>query len=170
MAIWYEVEKTEDGINNFLDCNWGFHDFRAERIEYVPEMDMVEIYLKYDTRKEGVLLRFAWIKDMHINTQHDYDADWIYNSCLFITEKGTLIWVDEDITELEFGEVKHFATWVEAERMFWAVTDEEGNLVEMPEERINQEWNIDGKVVKKHFVLKEFSNKWDQILKPYYER
>lgn len=26
------------------------------------------------------------------------------------------------------------------------------------------------KVVKKHFTLKEFSNKWDQILRPYYER
>ena len=64
MAKWYEVEKTEKGIKEFLECNWEFHDFRAIKIEYVPGMDMVEIFLQYDTGCEGVLLRFAWIKDM----------------------------------------------------------------------------------------------------------
>ena len=32
MAVWYEVEKSEAGINDFLDCNWGFHDFRPELV------------------------------------------------------------------------------------------------------------------------------------------
>lgn len=74
MGIWYEVERTKKGIENFLECNWEFHDFRVEKIMYVPGKDMVEIFLKYDTGREGVLLRFAWIKDMHINTQCDFDA------------------------------------------------------------------------------------------------
>ena len=36
MEKWYEVEKTEKGIKEFLECNWEFHDFRAIKIEYVP--------------------------------------------------------------------------------------------------------------------------------------
>lgn len=49
MAKWYEVEKTEKGIKEFMECNWEFHDFRAVKIQYVPGMDMVEIFLQYDT-------------------------------------------------------------------------------------------------------------------------
>lgn len=170
MAIWYEVEKTEEGIKNFLGCNWEFHDFRVEKIEYVPGMDMVEIFLNYDTGCEGVLLRFAWIKDMHINTKHDYDGEWIFGSSLLLQKNSTLIWVDEEFHEAKLKEVKSYATWVEAERMFWAVTDEAGNPVEMPSERIHQKWNADGSIEEKHFQLKEFAGKWDLILRPYYER
>lgn len=169
MAVWYEVEKTEDGINNFMECNWEFHDFRAERIEYVPGMDMVEIFLKYDTGREGVLLRFAWIKDMHVNTQHDYDAEWIVGSSLLM-KNNTLIWLDDETSEEDIEETKCYATWVEAERLFWAVTDEEGNPIEMPTERMNQKWNTNGRIEEKHFDLKRFSGKWDLILRPYYER
>ena len=32
MAVWYEVEKSQAGIKNFLDSNWSFHDFRIEKI------------------------------------------------------------------------------------------------------------------------------------------
>ena len=170
MAKWYEVEKTEKGIKEFLECNWEFHDFRAVKIEYVPGMDMVEIFLQYDTGCEGVLLRFAWIKDMHINTQHDFDADWICGSSLVLLENGSLIWLDEEFPENKLEEVKKFATWIEAERMFWAVTDETGNPIEMPENRINQVWNTYGKMEEKHFELMEFKGKWDLILRPYYER
>lgn len=67
-------------------------------------------------------------------------------------------------------ECRRYATWVEAERLFWAVTDEEGNPVELPEDRVNQVWNTNGKEEEKHFELKEFTDKWDNILKPYYER
>ncbi|MBD5083282.1 MAG: hypothetical protein HDT34_03880 [Clostridiales bacterium] len=49
MAVWYEVEKTEKGIENFLESNWVFHDFTLERIEYITEKDLVEIFLRYDT-------------------------------------------------------------------------------------------------------------------------
>ena len=76
MSIWYEVEKTDHGFNEFLNCNWGFHDFRLERFEYVSEKDIVDIFLKYDTLNEGVLLRFVRIHDVHINTNRDYEAEW----------------------------------------------------------------------------------------------
>lgn len=170
MAIWYEVEKTEKGINEFMECNWEFHDFRAEKVEYIPGMDMVEIFLRYDCGGQGVLLRFAWIEDMHINTQHDYDAEWIFGSTLLLREKERLIWLDEECTEADLEETKRYATWVESERLFFAITDREGNPVEMPEDRIHQVWHTDGKAEEKHFDLKEFTGKWDLILRPYYER
>lgn len=47
MAIWYELEKTPDGIRNFLESNWHFHDFRLESIEYTAGKDMVEVLLMY---------------------------------------------------------------------------------------------------------------------------
>lgn len=170
MAVWYEVEKTKKSIDEFLDCNWGFHDFREANIAYVPGMDMVEIFLQYDSMKEGVLLRFAWIHDMHINTQKDYDADWIYGSTLKILDNGAFIWLDEEGDDI--NNLKDCATWVEAEKLFWAVTDEAGNPVEMPEDRLNQVWHdwIQNTEKEKHFELKEFKGKWDAILKPYYER
>lgn len=174
MAIWYEVKKNETSINNFLDCNWGFHDFRPERVEYVPGKDLVEIFLKYDTMTEGVLLRFAWIHDLHINTQRDYDAEWMYGSQLIISDKGTLIWADVDDWDIEnpekLEECKKFATVVESERLMWAITDADGNPVEMPDDRINQVWESWDKKEEKHFVLDEFTGGWDGILRPWYMR
>lgn len=172
MAVWYEVEKSEAGINDFLDCNWGFHDFRPELVSYVPGKDMVEIFLKYDTMREGVRLRFAWIHDMHINTQRDYDAEWIYDSTLIRLENNAFIWLDEEGDKNDIDDLKKIATWVEAERIFWAVTDGEGNPIEMPLDRIDQVWRdcLKNTITKKQFKLKEFDGNWDAILQPYYNR
>ena len=57
MSVWYEMEKTEKGYNEFLNCNWGFHDFSHERIEYVPGKNMVEIFLQYDIRLNWTVYR-----------------------------------------------------------------------------------------------------------------
>lgn len=174
MAIWYEVKKNEKSINNFMDCNWGFHDFRPERVEFIPGKDMVEIFLKYDTMTEGVLLRFVWVHDLHVNTQRDYDAEWIYGSELIVTDDGNMVWVDVDDWDINIPQnlekVKKFATYVEAERLMWAVTDAEGNPVELPEDRINQVWKNWNEVEEKHFELDEFSDNWNTILKPWYNR
>lgn len=174
MAVWYEVEKSEYGITHFLDSNWGFHDFRPEKVEYVPGKDMVEIFLKYDTGDQGVLLRFVWIHDMHINTQRDYDSEWLSGSVAFILENGTFIWLDDDCwgekSILHLGEIKAYTTWVESERIMWAITDADGNPVEMPLDRKDQVWNVDGKQIEKHFDLKAFQGNWELILRPWYDR
>ena len=174
MAVWYEVEKSEKGICDFLESNWAFHDFRPERVEYIPGKDLVEIFLKYDTRDQGVLLRFAWVHDMHINTQRDYDAEWLSGSVAFVLPNGSFIWLDSDSwaeqSREHIDEIKQYATWIESDRIMWAVTDGDGNPVEMPPDRIDQIWNICGKEINKHFDLKEFRDNWDSVLRPWYDR
>lgn len=52
--------------------------------------------------------------------------------------------------------MKEHTTWAEAERIFWAVTDENGHPVEMPQNRIHQIWNTYGKIEEKDFELQAF--------------
>lgn len=75
MAVWFELEKSEEGIRNFLGCNWCFHDFRLEKFTYVVEKDWVDILLNYDTDKEGRLLRFVDLGDMHSFVKQYYLSD-----------------------------------------------------------------------------------------------
>lgn len=172
MAVWFELEKTEKGIRDFLESNWDFHDFRLERIEYIPGRDLVEIFLKYDTLAEGVLLRFVGIHDVRIDIQNncDYDTAWLNGSVVLLLENDSVIWLDDDgwgsSSKEHLDEMKESTTWVEARNVFWAVTDADGNPVEMPSSRINQVWNIYGVKKEKHFELKEFDGDWDNLLNP----
>ena len=58
MAIWYEVEHSKKGIHNFMECNWHFHDFKIERVHYLPDSLTAELFLKYDKLEGSVILRF----------------------------------------------------------------------------------------------------------------
>lgn len=174
MAVWYEVEKSENGINTFLECNWYLHDFRLEWVRYIAVKDMVEVYLRYDTGDMGVLLRFAWVHDYHVNVVRDYDADWMDGSVLIPLKNGHMIWIDTDtwgeLSKDHIDELKKNATWVEAERLLWAITDGAGNPVEMPVLHIDQEWCDFRRKIYKHFELKELDENWDDILRPPYWR
>ena len=174
MSVWYEAEKTKEGLASFLDCNWSFHDFRLEHVLYVPGKDMVEIFLKYDTGQEGVLLRFTGINGVHVNTDTDYDAAWLCGSVILCLDNDSLIWLDDDDwgeNSLEhLDDLKQTATWVESKRLFWAVTDADGNPVEMPDDRVDQLWYDNGKTEVMHFKLKEFDESWDAVLLPWYKR
>lgn len=154
MAIWYKVEKTEQGINDFMDCNWGFHDFRIEQIKYELGQDVVEIFLGYDTRKEGVVLQFCGIQGIHIRTNFDYEADWLTEATLLLRDNGTFLWVAAE--DVNLTEMDHMpCTWVECRQLNWAVTDGAGQPVEMPADRLNQVWHSYGKTTEKHFSFQE---------------
>ena len=146
MAVWYEVEKSQAGIKNFLDSNWSFHDFRIEKIEYISRKNMVEIFLKYDTETEGVLLRFSGVQGIHINLLSDYETDYIMECCVLNLENDAFLWISDEVWDMndteQLNKVKQGATWVEAKRILWAITDKDGNPVEMPLKRIDQVWNI----------------------------
>ena len=174
MAVWYEMEKSEKGIENFLGSNWEFHDFRLEKLEYIPGKDCIEIFLKYDTMDEGVLLRFVRIHNLHLNTNKDCVTEWLSGSIVLLLENNVIIWLDDDEwgrnTREHLKEAKEYTTWIEAERIFWAITDADGNPVEMPQNRIHQIWNIYGKTEEKHFELQEFHGDWGLILRPRFNR
>lgn len=153
MSIWYNVNATEQGIADFLDCNWGFHDFRIERITYIPKSEMCEIFLKYDTGKEGVILRFSKLRDMFIHIDEDYECDWIFGSTLLLRKNGAMRWIATDDFPPEKLVPCTFATWVEADQLIWAITDGDGQTIEMPSERLHQVWNDDGKRIEKHFTF-----------------
>lgn len=164
MAVWYEVGKTEEAVQEFLKANCMFHDFRLERFTYIPSKDMVEILYGYDSLSEGVLLRFAWIYGMHPVCANDYAADWISGSTVLIlpndTGAKTFLWLEDGngATEENLEECKRWTTWVESGKLFWAHTDKDGNPIEMPED-----W-IDGTAGM------EFHGDSDAILKPWHDR
>ena len=169
MAIWYEVEKTEDGIKNFLDSNWGFHDFRMHYFFYDIANNKVDIFLKYDTDAEGVLLRFVGIDTFNVSTERDWHVDWISGSTMSIIDDH-FIWLDDDSwgdnSQEHINDIKQYATWVISDRVFWAITDAEGKTVEMPKERIHQTWRIYDKIEEKYFRLNEFNGNWNDVLSP----
>ena len=158
MGIWYQVEKTQKGIDDFLDCNWGFHDFRIERVVYISRQDVAEVFLKYDTDVEGVLLRFSGLYGINLNVDVDYEADWLYDTSLLLRANNNLLWVATDNvleTDKDFQDVLKCITWVEASQLIWAVTNGNGIPVEMPASRLNQVWNSYGKETKRHFAFCE---------------
>ena len=165
MAVWYEVEKTEDGIKSFLFMNCEFHDYRMNCFNYDIANDKVDIFLKYDTDDEGVLLRFVGIDDFRVSTDRNWDLDWMPGSTMSVIDSD-FIWLDNDDWGKEsvkhIDDMKQYATWVKARRVFWALTDANGNPVEMPERRkhlILTEYD-------KTFNLVEFNGDWKEILSP----
>jgi hypothetical protein len=94
MAIWYEVEKTENGIYNFMECNSCFHDFKIVRADYDPENDhTLELFLLYDELEGSIILRFIDVHNMHINM--DCSLGWpddIWESVLIILENSHFLW------------------------------------------------------------------------------
>lgn len=157
MAVWYKVEKTTEGLKQFLECNWEFHDFRIERIDYHAAEDYTEVYLGYDTGKEGVLLRFLGMIRLNLPLDEYYADAWLFGVGAFVSDKDTIIWVPSDDYDLSNAEGRMNAMtsvgWIEALEICWAVTDANGTPIEMPPDRIDQEWEEYGVKSYHHFDL-----------------
>lgn len=164
MAIWYEVEHTDEGMRDFLDCNWGFHDFFIERFEYSKASNTVEIFLKYDELDGSVILRFLGVRSFREAEMKDKWDKEILGSVLVDLGDGVLIWVDDDSygenSREHLDEIKEDSTWVEAEKIVWAVTDENGDPAEMPDDKLHQIWRIWGKREERNFSFKAFEGDW----------
>lgn len=157
MPVWYEVEKSEDGIINFMECNWHFHDFLIGQASYFPAKQMVELLMKYDTPNDIIILRFLKVKDFHFQSFDNPCDSMIFGSILKLSEDGCFLWYSSDDCPENDEELKNNSTWVEAENIIWAITDENGNPRELPEDKINQVWNNYGNTEYKHFQLKEYT-------------
>lgn len=160
MAIWYEVDQSHQGMKDFMECNWSFHDFRIERVSFLPGKGYVELFLMYDTRKEGVLLRFLNPHGMNVDMDNDYEADWLFGASL-IKEGNSLFWIAADCIDGDneyLEDLKKHMTWVQADALIWAVTDSYGSPVECPSTRMDQIWNVYGEKIEKHFRFKKFDH------------
>ena len=157
MAIWYEVEHSEKGIYNFMECNWCFHDFKIERVSYLPD-NTAELFLKYDELEGSVILRFIGVHSMNVTVQaeYGYTSD-IMGSVLLLLENGQFLWINDDswgdqsIEHIE--DLKKEASWIQAKRIIWATTDKYGNPTDLPADKIDQTWCIYGKTEHHHFDL-----------------
>ena len=143
MAVWYQVEKTEEGLQQFLESNCEFHDYRIERVDYHAAEDYTDVYLAYDTGTEGVLIRFLGMIRLTIPLGRLYAGAWLSGTTVFVSERNSIVWIPEEDcddpgTEEERERIMLHYSWIEAEKICWAVTDAEGNPVEMPADRIDK--------------------------------
>ena len=158
MAIWYKVEHSKTGIKNFMECNWHFHDFRIERVSFLSNENIVELFLKYDELEGSVILRFVNVHSMNVNFKAEFSSfEDIMGSVLLLTDNNRLLWIADDSwgeqSAQHIDELKNEFLWIEAENIIWAVTDENGNPSEMPADKIDQIWVIYGKTEYHHFDL-----------------
>lgn len=167
------VEKTKQGIEEFLDCIHSFHDYRLERMEYIAGKDLVEVFLKFDTGREGVLLRFSGVNEINIIAERDYEVDWIYESWCQLYE-DSFLWIEnddfDDQRNCDIEEVRRGTTCVMSDRLFFAFTDQDENMIEDPQEWFHQIWTDScGTKKEQDFHFKKYDDKnWPLILKPKY--
>ena len=158
MAIWYEVEHSEAGIYNFLECNSRFHDFKIARVSYDQDHYTVELFLLYDELERSIILRFINVQEMYVSMEGSFGClNEIEGSVLLLTENGQFLWITDDIwgnqSKDHIEELKEEASWIQAERIIWAMTDSQGLPTELPADMIDQTWMIYGKEEHHHFEL-----------------
>ncbi|MCQ2428382.1 MAG: hypothetical protein MJ137_08320 [Clostridia bacterium] len=156
MAIWYRVKKDEKHMNDFMQCNWGFHDFKIRKIEYLPDDGTLEMFLLYDELEGSVILKFFNVTDLHIAVPDSAYLNYIEGGTLFLNDSEHFVWTDG---EGQFEEQKNISTWIESEEIYWAVCNKYGLPDEMPKNKIDQTWNIWGKTEQKHFELTPYEEK-----------
>lgn len=145
MAVWYEVERTERGIADFMECNRKFRDFRIERITFVAEDDTCEIYLKHATCAGGLVLRFSELCDMFIRVDGDYLESWLAGATLLVRKNGVIRWIAAGNVAEDALQDCAFATWVESHRLTWAITDAEEQPAEIQAQQLHGYWNTGSK-------------------------
>lgn len=158
MAIWYEVEHSKKGIKDFLECNWSFHDFKIQSVKFIPETNSAEVFMKFDELKGSVILRFLNVHSMRImfEAEFGYQED-ILGSTLLLLKGEQFLWITDDTwgeqSLAHVEELKAENSWVQAERIIWAVTDNNGEPAEIPADKIDQVWSIWGRKERHHFDL-----------------
>lgn len=139
--MWYELEKTEEGIGKFLDWIGGFHDFRIERISLDRKEGTAEVFLLYDTFRDGVLLRFSGTKNAHISCRRGYEEGFIYSGTILRVPPSSILFIDDDDYREndpeDFEDLLRSSTWVEAESLVFAITDGDGVPSDTPPEHLH---------------------------------
>jgi hypothetical protein len=72
----------------------------------------------------------------------DYD-DYLMGTVLTLSDDNNLLWLaDDSYPQEQANEIQKYATWIKSNQIIWAVTDQNGNPAEMPDNKINQIWQL----------------------------
>ena len=114
--------------------------------------------IKYDEKKGSVMVRFLNVHGMHIlfEAEYGYRED-ILGSVLLLFKNGQFLWIADDAwgeqSAARVEELKTAASWVQAERIVWAVTDTNGEPADIPPDKIDQVGTVWGREERHHFDL-----------------
>ena len=101
-------------------------------------------------------MKFVNVSRLGIRVCDDYMTDYLSACKCVIKDKHFFWYDDEDLTLDNIDEITQYCNWVECERIIWAVTDGSGMPIEMPDDRIDQVWNVWGKTEYHHFDFPEY--------------
>lgn len=115
MGKWFNVIKDKEYLKEFIEIFCAFHDYRITKIIFDAAQNQVDVILEYDTPNVAkVLLRFIGISAMHINTDIDYEVDWLSGTEFLLTDSYNLLWYTEEGCSVEEVRKDKYLTWIES--------------------------------------------------------
>lgn len=167
METWYKVIKDENYCKSFLEIFCDLHDYRITNINYDFAQNRIDVYFEYDSREEGAILRFINPLSLNINTDVDYETDWLSGCTVRILKNGSFLWYacDEEIADEELSKFK--VHWIKAEQIRFAYVNKNHEIEELPRDMLDCIWNeLDWKTgkykkISKHFGVYKVEEKTD---------
>lgn len=158
MGKWFNVIKDIEYLKEFKEMFSDFHDYRIVKIIFDASQNQVDVVLEYDVPDlEKVLLRFNEISAMNINTNIDYEANWLLGTELLLADNYNLIWCSDEGYSVEEIRRNRNLTWIEAGRICFALLDKNGMAVEFPDSYLHQTWQVlNYQTMKYEEIHKEF--------------
>lgn len=158
MGKWFNVIKDKEYLKEFIEMFCAFHDYRITKIIFDAAQNQVDVILEYDTPNVAkVLLRFIGISAMHINTDIDYEVDWLSGTEFLLTDSYNLLWYNEEGYSVEQIRKAEYLTWIESERVHFAVLDKNEMPAELPDSYLHQTWHVlNDQTMKYEDIHKEF--------------
>lgn len=156
MSKWFNIIKDSEYFKEFMEMFHAFHDYRIDKIIYDASQDQVDVVLEYDIPDcEKIMLRFIGISAMHINTDIDYEAGWLSGTELLLTDKNNILWYSEEGYSDEQIREDDTLTWIEADRVHFALLDKNGMPTELADSYLHQTWNVFNKEIHRDFQVFE---------------
>lgn len=137
MEKWYEIKKNSEYVETILEMFCDLHDYRITNINYDLAKNTIDVHFEYDTHDEGVIFKFINVKKLNINTDKDYEFNWLTGAQLYLNEDDNLVWWDNDDYNYEKILNNPYITWIEAEYLHFTFVNKDGKIIELPEDRIN---------------------------------
>lgn len=134
MGDWHSANFQDGSAEDLWRMFGGFHDFRVASIAYSASDDLADLTLEYDDGILAVLLRFGGNVSMN-RPPSDYEVDWISKATIHEV-RGQIQWTACEPYEISPDDAFQDVTFVRGDSLKWAVLDESGNRIPMPDSLI----------------------------------